>query len=89
MAYGQTPDSNPVRFFTLRSDVRVDVCQATMGQDPQSWHKWYKVFIPGASETPESPLSLLLVSKLNLFLPVGLLKLLSTPIRLSKRYNGA
>jgi len=88
MAYGQTPDSNPVRFFILRSDVHVDVCQATMGQDPQSSHNCYKVFIPGAFEDLRK-LSLLHVFKLNLFLLIGLLKLLSTPIRFSERYNGA
>jgi hypothetical protein len=55
MAYGQTPDSNPVRFFILRSDVHVDVCQATMGQDPQSSHNCYKVFIPGAFEDLRKP----------------------------------
>jgi hypothetical protein len=40
-------------------------------------------------KTSESPSSFLLVFKLNLFLLIGLLKLLSTPIRFSERYNGA
>jgi hypothetical protein len=40
-------------------------------------------------KTSESLLSLLHVFKLNLFLLIGLLKLLSTPIRFSERYNGA
>lgn len=62
----------------------------------QQWvktHNPHTIAIKSSSQahlkTSESLLSLLHVFKLNLFLLIGLLKLLSTPIRFSERYNGA
>jgi hypothetical protein len=52
--------------FSHFGPTYIDVCQATMGQDPQSSHKCYKVFIPGAIEGIRKPVVIITCLQIEL-----------------------